>query len=137
MDDKFRKLAFMMLPGKARFCLDMKRNWRKHIIWGERKKNKIWQEIVTNITSVVKAKTDGEFYDSKSWICLWYYMSVSELVNFFIAIISTGWPYLALYMLIVSTQLRGYCIPGPYVLKTLCIFSKNKAALDKVSNESD
>ena len=33
--------------------------------------------------------------------------------------------------------LRGYCTPGPYFLKTLCIFSKNKATLDKVSNGSD
>ena len=29
-------------------------------------------------------------------------------------------------------SLRGYCTPGPYFWKTLCIFSKNKATSDKV-----
>ena len=29
--------------------------------------------------------------------------------------------------------LRGYCTPGPYFWRTLCIFAKNKATSDKVS----
>ena len=36
------------------------------------------------------------------------------------------------FLFIRNTHLRGYCTHGPYFLKTLPIFSKNKATSDKV-----
>ena len=36
----------------------------------------------------------------------------------------------------VHENLKGYCTPGLLILKTLCIFSKNKTTSDKVSYES-
>ena len=40
--------------------------------------------------------------------------------------------FLLFYLQIAKTTLRGYSTPGPYFWR-LCIFSKNKAALDKLS----